>query len=230
MSNFEDQLWSQLVRERTTQMRAAPKAAASLASSVTAAGSARSGASRTRRPALLTGTGLGIAGLATAGVVALGAISAGAAYAVTTNPDGTVSIRLSELSSLPALNQKLAQDGLPITAVPLNASCATTESLLGVLTSWDGQDTTGAITINPSQIPSGDVEVIGASQTSSGGVTLVAGAMTAPAPSCLNSTAFATPIQPGAASAARASSVRHAKIHRIIEPRHADATPGTLGR
>ena len=36
MSNFEDELWSQLVRERGAQMRAAPQATAALASSVTA--------------------------------------------------------------------------------------------------------------------------------------------------------------------------------------------------
>ena len=88
MSNFEDQLWSQLVRERGEQMRAAPRATAALASSVTATRPATRRALRLRRPALLTGSALGIAGLATAGVLAI--TSASPAFAVTKNPDGTV--------------------------------------------------------------------------------------------------------------------------------------------
>ena len=54
MSNFEDQLWSQLVRERGEQMRAAPEATAALASSVTATRPATGRAPRLRGPALLT--------------------------------------------------------------------------------------------------------------------------------------------------------------------------------
>ena len=46
------------------------------------------------------------------------------------------------------------------------------------------------VTIDPSQIPSGDIGVLGASQTASGQVTLLFGDTTPPAPSCLNSAAF----------------------------------------
>ena len=135
MSNFEDQLWSQLVRERGEQMRAAPGATAALASSVTATRPATQRAPRLRRPALLTGSALGIAGLATAGVFAL--TSASPAFAVTKNPDGTVAITLSDLSDLPALNQELAQDGVPVTAVPISTSCSAT----GAITNPSGEST-----------------------------------------------------------------------------------------
>lgn len=199
MSNFEDQLWSQLVRERGEQMRAAPGATAALASSVTATRPATPGAPRLRRPALLTGSALGIAGLATAGVFAI--TSASPAFAVTKNPDGTVAIALSDLSDLSALNQKLAQDGVPVTAVPISTSCSAT----GAITNQSGEsgpsnqphlETTDVVTIDPSQIPSGDIGVLGASQTASGQVTLLFGDTTPPAPSCLNSAAF-NPSQAG---------------------------------
>ncbi len=193
MSNFEDQLWSQLARERGEQMRAAPRATAALASSVTATRPATPRASRLRRPALLTGSALGIAGLATAGVLAL--TSASPAFAVTKNPDGTVAITLSDLSDLPALNQKLAQDGVPVTAVPISTTCSATGAITnpsgeGMPSTQARRETPDLVTIDPSQIPSGDIGVLGASRTESGQVTLLFGETTPPAPSCLNSGAF----------------------------------------
>ena len=194
MSNFEDELWSQLVRERAEQMRAAPRTTAALASSVTATRPATRRARRLRRPVLLTGSALGIAGLATAGVLALSGASP--AFAVTKNPDGTVAVTLSDLSDLPALNQTLAQDGVPVTAVPISTSCSATGAISnpsGESTpniSADHQEATDVVTIDPSQIPSGDIGVLGASQTASGQVTLLFGDTTPPAPSCLNNAAF----------------------------------------
>jgi hypothetical protein len=193
MNTFEDELWSQLVRERGEQMRAAPRATAALASSVTATRPATPRAPRLRRPALLTGSALGIAGLATAGVLAL--TSASPAFAVTKNPNGTVAITLSDLSDLPALNQKLAQDGVPVTAVPISASCSATGAIDNPSgesgpSTQAGQEATNVVTIDPRQIPSGDIGVLGASQTASGQVTLLFGDTTPPAPSCLNSAAF----------------------------------------
>lgn len=195
MSTFEDQLWSQLVRERGEQMGAAPRAAAALATSVTATSPATRRTPGLRRPALLTGSALGIAGLATAGVFALS--SASPAFAVTKNSDGTVAISLSDLSDLSALNQKLAQDGVPVTAVPISTSCSATATINNPSgdsgpASQAHQDTTDFVTIDPSQIPSGEIGVLGASQTASGQVDLVFGETTSPAPSCLNSASFGT--------------------------------------
>lgn len=194
MSDFEDQLWSQLVRERGEQMRAAPGATAALASSVTATTPATRRGRRLRRPALLTGSALGVAGLASAGVLAL--TSASPAFAVTKNPNGTVDVTLSDLSDLPALNQQLAKDGVPVTAVPLSTSCSATAAInnpsgeSSPSISASGQETTDVVTIDPSQIPSGDIGVLGASQTASGQIQLMFGETTPPAPSCLNSAAF----------------------------------------
>jgi hypothetical protein len=194
MSNFEDQLWSQLLRERGEQMRAAPRAAAALASSVRATRPPAVRARGLRRPLLLAGFAAGIAGLASAGVLAL--TSASPAFAVTKNPDGTVNVTLSDLSDLPALNRQLAQDAIPVTAVPISASCSATRRLNNA--SGEGspsitashQATTDVVTIDPSRIPSGEVGVLGASVTASGQDELLVGEMTPPAPSCLNSAAF----------------------------------------
>jgi hypothetical protein len=147
-----------------------------------------------RRPALLTGSALGVAGLASAGVLAL--TSASPAFAVTKNPNGTVDVTLSDLSDLPALNQQLAKDGIPVTAVPLSTSCSATAAInnpsgeSSPSISASGQETTDVVTIDPSQIPSGEVGVLGASQTASGQIQLMFGETTPPAPSCLNRAAF----------------------------------------
>jgi hypothetical protein len=170
-----------------------------------------------RRPALLTGSALGIAGLATAGVLALG--SASPAFAVTKNPDGTFAITLSDISDLPALNQKLAQDGVPVTAVPISTSCSATGAIKnpsseGTPSASAGhQETTNLVTIDPSQIPGGEIGVLGASQTASGQIELVFGETTPPAPSCLKSAAFNQPIGPAtAASTSPLDKTRHAKV------------------
>lgn len=194
MSHFEDQLWSQLVRDRGAQMRAAPRVTAALASSVTATSPATRRARGLRRPALLTGSALGLAGLASAGMIAL--TSASPAFAVTKNPDGTVDVTLSDLSDLPALNQKLAQDGIPVTAVPISASCSATAAInnpsgdSSPSVSASHQPTTDVVTIDPRQIPSGEVGVLGASRTASGQIELMFGETPPPAPSCLNGAAF----------------------------------------
>jgi hypothetical protein len=183
MSNFEDHLWQALAAEHGDAMARISRPAARHAQS----------GRRLRRPALLTGAGLGIAGLATAGVFAL--TSASPAFAVTKNPDGTVNVTLTDLSDLPALNQKLAQDGVPVTAVPISTSCSATGAITnpsgeGMPSTQASQDATDVVTIDPSQIPNGDIGVLGASQTASGQVTLVFGDTAPPAPSCLNSAAF----------------------------------------
>jgi hypothetical protein len=169
-----------------------------------------------RRPALLTGSALGIAGLATAGVLAL--TSASPAFAVTKNPDGTVAITLTDLSDLPSLNQELAQDGVPVTAVPMSTSCSATGTINnpsgeGGPSAAAGQETTDFVTIDPSLIPRGEVGVLGVRQTASGQVGLVFGETTPPAPSCLDSAAFSPPIHPAsAATASRVHKTRHAKV------------------
>jgi len=230
MSHFEDQLWSQLAREHASEMRAAPQATAALAGSAaqtnpTVILTRRPGTALLRRGALLSGTALGVAGLATVGLLAISGTSAPPAYAVTGNPDGTVTITLNELSSLPALNRTLHEDGIPVTVVPITTTCSTRAKVTiipsasvnaapppastvpssGTTTSDATQPATRTITLSPDRITSGYVGVLGARVTPSGRVALVAGEVTPPPPSCLNSTVFRAPIHRSSANATPAS-------------------------
>jgi hypothetical protein len=151
---------------------------------------------RLRRPAFLTAAGLGIAGLVAATMFAFGAFSAGAAYAVTTNPDGTITITLSQFSALPALNQELVQSGLPLRAVPVTADCPFNPNQgLPLGQQGPGSPSTDTITIGTSELTSeGAVGVIGVSPTTSGGLLMMESGVPADAvPSCINSAAFGTP-------------------------------------
>jgi hypothetical protein len=144
---------------------------------------------------VILGTGLGIASLTAAILVALGTFSAGAAYAVTTNPDGTITITLSQFSALPALNRELAQDGLPLKAVPVTADCPYNPNQgLPVGQEGAGSPSTSTITISTSQLSSeGGVGLIGVLPTASGGLLMMEAGTRAPGPSCINSAAFGTP-------------------------------------
>ena len=223
MSNFEDQLWSQLVRERGEQMRAAPGATAALAASASVTTRTSRRLRDFRRPALLTGPRLASPG-SRPRVCSLSP-AASPAFAVMKNPDGTVTITLNELSSLAALNQKLSQEGFPFTAVPMSTTCPASGSI-SILPSSPrepAQPPKSAITIDATQIPNGDVGVLGATETSSGRVELVAGAATPPTPSCLNSTGFATAIhRTSSANVAPALKTRPAP-----EASHAKAPAGS---
>jgi hypothetical protein len=157
-----------------------------------------------RRTVGLAAAASGIAGLAAAGVVAFGSGSARAAYAVTTNPDGTVTITLRQFSALPALNRELARDGLPLKAVPVTAHCAFNPApplprgLVRFVPSDQGlgsrlrpKDT---ITIGTGGLSSkGVVGLIAVARTASGGLDVFGGGSRSPAPSCVNSAAFYSP-------------------------------------
>jgi hypothetical protein len=149
---------------------------------------------RLRRPAFLTAAGLSIVGLIATATFAFGAFNAGAAYAVTTNPDGTVTITLSQFSALRALDQELAQDGLPLKAVPVTADCPFNPAQ-GLPNGQQGPGipSTSSITINTSELTSeGAVGVIGVSPTTSGSLLMMEAGTRPPGPPCINSAAFGT--------------------------------------
>jgi hypothetical protein len=157
-----------------------------------------------RRTVVLAATVLGIAGVAAAGVVAFGSGSARAAYAVTTNPDGTVTITLRQFSALPALNRELARDGLPLRAVPVTAHCAFNPAPTlprGFIPFVPSDQALGrrlrptdTITIDTSGLSSqGAVAMLGVSKTTSGGLELIEAGTLSSAPACMNSAAFYSP-------------------------------------
>jgi hypothetical protein len=151
----------------------------------------------TRRRTVVLGTAVGIAGVAAVIVVALGTFSASPAYAVTKNPDGTITITLSQFSALPALNRELARDGLPLKAVPATSDCPFNPNQgLPNTARGPGLPPTDSITIGTSEIASeGGVDVIGVSQAATPGHLLMmdAGVPADAVPSCINSAAFGPP-------------------------------------
>lgn len=156
-----------------------------------------------RRTVVLAATALGVVGLAAAGVVAFGSGSARAAYAVTTNPDGTITITLRQFSARPALNREFARRGLPLRAVPVTAGCAfdprphfPPHFLEFVSPYAYGPPLTGTdtITIGTSGLSSkGAVAMLGVSKTTSGGLELMQAGTLSSAPACINSAAFYQP-------------------------------------
>ena len=171
MSTFEDRLWTALVREHGEEMRPQPIETNQ----------------RTHRPAILTGTALAGAGLTAAVVLAFTATtSTPPAFAVTDNPDGTVTVRLNDVSAITSLNAELARDGLDAKAVPLTAGCATRGFPHPMPAGTN--PSTYTITIVPGDIPSGYTAIVAASENASGQVSLVQGAWPSPGPSCINST------------------------------------------
>jgi len=174
MNTFEDRLWSDLVREHGEQMR-------------TFRAPIHPTARSRRRPALITGTALATAALATAVVLAVSAsTSAPPAYAVSTNPDGTVTVTLNDVSALTGLNAELARDGIRAKAVPLTSTC-TTRAFPAAMPAGTNPSTY-TITIVPADIPAGYTAIVAVSENASGQVTLVQGAWRTPGPSCINST------------------------------------------
>ena len=67
---------------------------------------------RWARPGPVASAILGLAAVAAALVLLLGATTSQPALAITRNPDGTVTVKLNKLSSIPAANRKLAELGI----------------------------------------------------------------------------------------------------------------------
>lgn len=98
MSEFEDNLWLEVVREHAHELARA----------------GRRGRKRRRvtRPQLLAGTTVGVAVIATAAALLLGASTSPPAFAVTRNPGGTVTVSLKQPSGIAGANRKLAAMGV----------------------------------------------------------------------------------------------------------------------
>ena len=98
MNEFEDNLWLSVVREHGDEL-------------------ARTGRTvhkhrRAPRPQLLAGSTVGLAAMATAAALLLGASTSSPAFAVTRNPDGTVTVDLMKPSGIAGANERLAAMGV----------------------------------------------------------------------------------------------------------------------
>ncbi len=145
MSEFEDNLWLSVVREHGDEL-------------------ARTGRTvhkhrRAPRPQLLAGSTVGLAAMATAAVLLLGASTSSPAFAVTRNPDGTVTVDLMQQSGIAGANERLAAMGVRAQIRALAKQPPTFVCPSGAAPT---------ITFDPASIPKRQALVITASQPSSG--------------------------------------------------------------
>ena len=154
------------------------------------------------RALLATGTG-GIAVAATVGALVAG--SGTPAYAVTTHPDGTVTLAVYQKSGIAGANDRLRQLGDDqVVVVPVEAGCPSPSSLpapavplnghLAVSTGVSAKD--GSVTVNAKGIPAGDILVVGVetTTTATGHFSMGGGKLTSPpAPSCISLAALPAP-------------------------------------
>jgi len=97
MSEFEDSLWLEVVHEHGHELARAGRPVRAHR--------------RATRPQLLAGTPVGVAAIATAAALLVGASTSPPAFAVTRNPDGTVTVSLKQRSGIAGANRKLAAMG-----------------------------------------------------------------------------------------------------------------------
>jgi hypothetical protein len=108
MTRFDDNLWREVERRYGSELSGAD-------------GPLSSGP-RGRLP-VIAGAGLGVAGATAAAVVVLGAASSSPAFAVTTHRDGSVSIVIRRIDGISGANHRLAQLGIHVRAVQVDAQC-----------------------------------------------------------------------------------------------------------
>jgi hypothetical protein len=181
MTNFSDQLLTDLMREHGPALQTA---------GLTAPGRRH----HLRRGAwLASGAGTLAVGI-TASVAAFGGTSQ--AYAITPHSDGTVTVALTDLSGVTGANATLHKLGTRVVVVPVKAGCPPLGSLPAPPGSpgkvwgsiWVDAAASGAkdgsITVQAKGIPAGDLLVIGVESTSHG-TTLAAQLTAPPAPACV---------------------------------------------
>jgi Fe2+ transport system protein FeoA len=141
------------------------------------------------RRTLLAGGGILVVAAAIAGTLVAG--SGTPAYAVTKNPDGTITLAVYQQSGIAPANARLRQLGAKqVVVVPVEAGCPKPPppavSVHGVRISVrSGASRDGSVTVNAQGIPAGDILVVG--MQASGHNRNEVGIVTSPpAPDCIS--------------------------------------------
>jgi hypothetical protein len=179
MTKFSDQLFDDLMREHGPAL-------------ADASPSAQPKRRVTTRRTLLAGGGTLAVAAAVAGTLV--ARSPTPAYAVTKNPDGTITLAVYQTSGIAGANARLRQLGdKQVVVVPVEPGCPSPGSLPPPAVSGRGHriatetaiSRNGSVTVNAQGIPAGDILVVGVE--TSGHSSLGGGALTSPpAPSCIS--------------------------------------------
>lgn len=185
MNKFADQLFEQLMREHGAALRALPEKGP-------AAAPARA-CHHSARPAWLTVGVAAATGAVAAGFVVFGG-GATPAYAVTKNPDGKVSISISQASAVNDVNYRLKVLGERVAVVPVRPGCPNIETLslvqhdqtiLPQAVKPRALTSDGSVIIDARGVPDGDLALIAYDETRNSfgvGFALIKGA----APSCVS--------------------------------------------
>lgn len=209
MTKFADQLLDDLMREHAPALAHARPPAARARHAVTG------------RKLLLAGAGgVAVAAAATGVLVAAGGTPA---YAVTTHPNGWVTLALTKPSGISGANGALHHLGDRVVIVPVEPGCPSLGSLRPPAVqpsghiSVQGTDSIGgSITVNAKGIPAGDILVVGVETTTTATSrgTMTAGRLTsAPAPSCISLPA--PPAPPGGSGKAHGGPVGAGTVNRV---------------
>jgi hypothetical protein len=193
MTKFADQLFDDLMREHgSTLAHARPPAP---------------GRHIPGRRTLLATGGVVVAVAATAG----GLLASGGgtpAYALTTHPNGTVTLDVYSESGFAGANARLRQlDDGQVVVVPVGPGCpsinslpAPAEPLSGHISVQASSSRGGPVTVNANGIPAGDILVVGFQTTTHGNLVSTGGASrltSPPAPSCVSLPSPPPPAPPG---------------------------------
>jgi hypothetical protein len=209
MTKFADQLLDDLMREHGPALAHTRLPAAPARHAVTG------------RKLLVAGAGgVAVAAAATGVLVAGGGTPA---YAVTTHPNGTVTLALSKASGISGANGRLYHLGDRVVIVPVAPGCPSISSLRPPAVqpsghvSVQGTNTIGgSITVDAKGIPAGDILVVGAETTTTATSrgTMMAGRLTSPpAPSCVSLPA--RPAHPGGSGKAHGGLGGSGTVNRV---------------
>lgn len=132
MSEFEDNLWRDVVRDHGDDLARTPWPPPHR---------------RRPRPRVLAGTTAAVAAAAAVLAVVLGGTSTSPAFAVTANHDGSITLSINRLNAIHAANLKLSSLGVRAMAVQVRAAC---------------QAAITVARFNPRRIPTGKTLVIAA--------------------------------------------------------------------
>jgi hypothetical protein len=179
MTAFEDGLWDRLVDEH---------GANDLELTADHPSSAR-------RPLMIGGGLTAVAAATAAGVIALtAATDAPPAYAMTQNPDGTLTVTIHDMrAAIPELNARFAQMGIDETVVPVEASCPAGPNNTGIAGLQADDELTDTMTLTfdggNGHLQPGYHGVLAAEQLPNGEIATVVGARPT-VPDCFPTTAY----------------------------------------
>jgi hypothetical protein len=176
VSRFENRLWDELVEQHGALLLDPPPAV--LQRTPVPVGRLRWAP---RRRLSIAAFGTAVAAVLAALLIGLGGSGGGGtpAYAVTSNGDGTITVRIRDVVGIEGANAKLAALGVPVRVVPAEPDCPAVGTPDRVsperqhtILSLIGPARIASVKVTPAAIPSGDTLLIGARQLDAGAIAL----------------------------------------------------------